>query len=89
MPKIIEFLGYDPTASVPTTLGERLRKYRKSHGLNQKQLAKMIGIDPTTLSRVEGGRVDCPTAVKNNILMFLPNRTTSEGTQLDANIELL
>jgi DNA-binding XRE family transcriptional regulator len=53
MPRIIEFLGYDPVSSVPKNLGEKLCQYRKSHGLNQKQLAKMIGIDPTTLSRLE------------------------------------
>jgi transcriptional regulator with XRE-family HTH domain len=53
MPKIIEFLGYHPSTGDYRTLGGRLLQYRESRGMSQKGLAKRIGIDPTTLSRLE------------------------------------
>lgn len=53
LPAIIEFLGYDPARSEPKTVGERLLKYRRDRGISQKDLARQIGIDPTTLSRIE------------------------------------
>ena len=53
MPNIIEFLSYDPTTGEANTLGEKLLQYRKNRGVTQKDLAKQIGIDPTTLSRLE------------------------------------
>jgi transcriptional regulator with XRE-family HTH domain len=71
MPKMVKFLGYDPISSVPTNLGEKLLQFRKSYGLNQEELARQIGIDPTTLSRVERGRVNSSTTVKEKISKFL------------------
>jgi transcriptional regulator with XRE-family HTH domain len=53
IPKVIAFLGYDPKASVPTTLGERIREYRRVRGFSQKRLAQFLGIDPSTLARWE------------------------------------
>lgn len=55
MPKIFEFLGYDPAANEPRNLGEKLLKYRRDRGMTQKELARRIGIDPGTLSRLEKG----------------------------------
>lgn len=34
-------------------LGQKLLKYRRDQGMTQKELARQIGIDPTTLSRLE------------------------------------
>jgi len=56
MPTILEFLGYDPARGEPRTLGEKLLKYRQDRGMTQKELAREIGIDPTTLSRLERNR---------------------------------
>ncbi|MBI3585518.1 MAG: helix-turn-helix transcriptional regulator [Ignavibacteriales bacterium] len=41
-------------------------QYRKSHGITQKELARQIGVDPTTLSRLERkiGKYLPPTAEK-------------------------
>lgn len=66
LPKVIEFLGYNPMTNERKTLGEKLLQYRKSCGITQKELAKQIGIDPTTLSRVERkiGKYLPPTAEK-------------------------
>src|SRR5580704_8343313 len=46
-PKIITFLGYNPLPCDLTTLGGRLKHYRKEHGLSRMKLAKQIGVDET------------------------------------------
>jgi transcriptional regulator with XRE-family HTH domain len=46
LPKIIEFLGYDPMPTETKTLSDMLLRYRKSRGVTQKELAMKIGIDP-------------------------------------------
>ena len=48
MPKLIEFLGYDPMAE-PTSIGQRLIRYRQSHGLTQRGLARILGVDPSSV----------------------------------------
>lgn len=39
-----------------TTLGEKIKAFRKARGLTQEQLAEKIGIDNKHLSRIEKGR---------------------------------
>jgi len=53
MPKVTDFLGYEPNTDQSSSLGERIRRYRYLRGISQKELARQIGIDPTTLSRLE------------------------------------
>lgn len=54
MPAIIHFLGYDPTASEPTSsIGERLKAIRRARGLSRQKLAELIGIDESTLWKWE------------------------------------
>ena len=55
MPRIIAFLGYDPSPA-PASLPERLVRFRTVRGLSQNDLARMLGVDPTTLSRWETGK---------------------------------
>ena len=53
IPKIIEFLGYNPLPR-PTTFGEELIQFRTLRGWTQKEFAGEIGgVDPTTLARWE------------------------------------
>jgi transcriptional regulator with XRE-family HTH domain len=54
MPTVIAFLGYNPFPK-PDTLPEQLVWYRKTKGWTQKQFAKALGVDPTTLARWERG----------------------------------
>ncbi len=54
LPAIIAFLGYNPSPE-PATLSERLVWFRQSKGWTQKQFAKVLGVDPTTLARWERG----------------------------------
>jgi transcriptional regulator with XRE-family HTH domain len=56
LPKIVEFFGNDPIPCDKKNLSETLLKYRKCRGLTQQELANQIGIDPTTLSRMERNR---------------------------------
>ena len=55
LPKIIDFLDY-----VPFTMGEsfpeKLKAYRMLKGLTGRQLARALGVDPTTVMKWEGGR---------------------------------
>lgn len=38
------------------SLGEKIKRRRKQSGLSQGELAERVGINPTHLSRLEGGR---------------------------------
>ena len=53
VPPVITFLGYDPFTFDGKSLADELKRYRVTHGLTQKELAREIGIDPATLSRLE------------------------------------
>lgn len=53
--KIAQFLGFNPYSEGPT-LAERLVTYRKFRGLRQKDFARHLGIDPSTLAAYEQGR---------------------------------
>ncbi len=50
IPKIIEFLGRDPFERKTENLGERIREYRRIHGLTQEKLAGQLGVNPSTLA---------------------------------------
>lgn len=56
MPRILKFLGYIPFEMKATSLGEKIKTYRRNLGLTQKALAKQLKIDPTTLARWEKGK---------------------------------
>ena len=56
LPKVIRFMGYDPSYTTPKTIGQKLLAYRKRHGITQKELARKLGVDPTTLARWERGK---------------------------------
>jgi transcriptional regulator with XRE-family HTH domain len=55
MPAIIDFLGYDPRPQA-NTLAEKLIRQRTSLGLSQKEFAKCLGFDASTLAKWEQGK---------------------------------
>ena len=50
IPKIIEFLGRDPFEKKTENVGEKIREYRRIHGLTQNKLAERLGVDETTVA---------------------------------------
>ncbi|CAC9542531.1 hypothetical protein [uncultured Gammaproteobacteria bacterium] len=54
-PKIMEFLTYCPFEKPPTTFAEKIKLHRLHQGLNQKQFAQLLGVDPTTVKFWESG----------------------------------
>jgi transcriptional regulator with XRE-family HTH domain len=67
IPRIIRFLGYEPECVKPLTLGERIKRHRTLRGISQKELARQIGIDPTTLSRLERNRGKCLSSILRKV----------------------
>ena len=59
MAGVVKFLGFNPIQS-GDTLAQRLINHRKAIGKTQKDFARQIGVDPSTLARWEGG-VRLPT----------------------------
>ncbi len=53
MPKIIEFLGYNPTELVNSDLSGQIKTYRIRLGLSHKKLGKMLGVDGSTVGAWE------------------------------------
>jgi DNA-binding transcriptional regulator YiaG len=53
-PAIVRFLGYVPF-STDGGLSERLKTYRRLHGLSQRRLAAILGVDPMTVGHWEQG----------------------------------
>ena len=54
VPAIICFLGYNPLPSA-NALSEQLVRQRTSMGMSQKEAARQIGVDPSTLAKWERG----------------------------------
>jgi DNA-binding transcriptional regulator YiaG len=57
IPKIIEFLGYDPFKSKAESLADKLKAYTRVHGLSEKKFADMLRVDQATLAGWERGDV--------------------------------
>jgi len=55
LPAIVRFLGYAPWTA-GASLGERLLAFRRERGVSQAAFARLLDIDPATLSRWERGR---------------------------------
>jgi len=55
IPKIIEFLGRNPFEIRTENPGEKLREFRRIHGLSQNKLAEQLAVDQTTLAGWERG----------------------------------
>ena len=55
MPKLIDFLGYNPMKVEDETLGGRIKNYRISHGLSHKKLGELVGVNASTICAWEHG----------------------------------
>ena len=52
----MEFLTYCPLQKTPTTFSEKIKLHRLHQGLNQKQFAELLEVDPTTVKFWESGK---------------------------------
>lgn len=59
LPGILGFLGYDPRPE-GATLGQRIRRRREGDGLTQEDLARRLGLDPSTVAAWEADGVVRP-----------------------------
>jgi len=53
-PRVIAFLKRDPRPA-PNSIGQALARFRQSTGQTQKQLARLLSVDPSTLAQWERG----------------------------------
>ena len=56
IPQVVTFLGYDPRQE-SDLLGDRIRVLRERQGLSQVGLAAKLGVNASTVTRWELGRV--------------------------------
>jgi DNA-binding XRE family transcriptional regulator len=56
IPRIVAFIGFEPTSPDASHLGQRLVHARRLQGLSQEALAAHLGIDPSTLAAWEAAR---------------------------------
>jgi transcriptional regulator with XRE-family HTH domain len=70
IPKIIEFLGRDPFEKGSESLGDRIREYRRVHGLSLKKLAVQLGVDQSTLVGWEKGKYQPTKRLSDKLKIF-------------------
>lgn len=76
-PRIVQFIGYNPSPTEPKpTIGEEIKAYRFMHGLSLKKLAKMLGVDPTTLTRWEKGASNPGSRLRKRVAGLLGSSTS-------------
>ena len=56
MPKLIQFLGYNPLELDDNTLAGRIKNYRVTQGLSHKKMGKLIGVDASTIAAWESAK---------------------------------
>ena len=69
-PAIVGFLGYNPLPE-PQTPAEQLVRARKIQGLSQKEMARSLGINPSTLARWERGEREPTGMFLSRVQRFL------------------
>jgi len=77
IPKIIGFLGYVPFETKHNNLGEKIITFRRIHGLSQKKLASLIGIDSTTIGSWERGEHKPSSGLLEKLLSFFTSYPSS------------
>lgn len=76
MPRIIKFLGYDPTADdARESLAERLKGHRTRLGLSRQRLAALLEIDQSNLAGWETGKHRPTKRSLTQIERFLASRS--------------
>ncbi|TKJ32914.1 MAG: hypothetical protein CEE38_22085 [Planctomycetes bacterium B3_Pla] len=75
MPGIIEHLGYIPFDIQFANLGQKIRVYRQLLGLRQRDLARQLGVDPTTVGYLEKGKHKPAKRLARELAAFFSSAT--------------
>jgi transcriptional regulator with XRE-family HTH domain len=70
IPRIIEFLGYDPFEAVHENLLDSIKNLRRLYGLSQKKLAGSLGIDPSTVGAWERAENQPSKPLLDKLVLF-------------------
>jgi transcriptional regulator with XRE-family HTH domain len=70
-PKIIQFIGFDPTPE-PTTFSDALRALRRARGFEQRTLAARLGVDTKSVVNWELGRTRPFRATRKKLADIAP-----------------
>lgn len=64
------------------TIGERIREIRKSRNLTQRELADLVGINFTYLSRVENDRLDDEQTPREETIQRIARALQTDADEL-------
>lgn len=78
MPAIIRLLGYGPLPEA-NGWGERLVRCRKSLGLSQKEAARRLRVDPSTLARWERGEREPANVLRTRVRRLVSDMEASDS----------
>lgn len=81
VPRIIDFLGFAPY-STSKSLPERLSACRRSLGLSQKKLAKVLGVNESSIRTWESGRRKASSRCVKIIENFLADNKEVGGNSI-------
>ncbi len=68
-PRILRFLGYYPVSR--ETAADLFLQIRRSHGVDQKKLASIVGVTHQQLRRWEHGQEPIPSEAENKLKFLL------------------
>lgn len=71
MPDIIKLLGYLPAEIDTSTLAGEVKRYRYIYGMSQKELAKTVGVDESTVIDIERGLRDHHSKTLRKLIILL------------------
>jgi len=71
VPKIVAFLGYDPSGPPPASFPLRLKAARIATGLSRRQLAARLEVHPETVAAWERAQAQPITVLRERIKALL------------------
>ncbi len=74
-PAIIKFLGYYPFDHETETFGGKIKRYKYEHGLSNEKLAKLLGVDETTIANWERNKQKPLNKIMKTVLSILTKNT--------------
>ena len=73
MPAVNAFLGCSAYSTQNQSLGERIADWRRAHGVSQRALAYMLGIDQSTVVGWERGRHKPSERLWERVVAMMPD----------------